>query len=158
MAKRFVIPEKPSRQKTASRAIHPFAGTGYARVSSDTATLHGESRVNTDTFRHGGCSPPRFSFLPPDRARQFHHRLAASRAGIPPERFFPTGTGAVFFYLPPARSPFRPGVRAESGPGGLFAFSRNRPVFRQTPHSIFSGPDNGHLWRQKTNLRFLSPP
>ena len=45
--------------------------------------LRGVSRVNTNTFRHGGCSPYRFLFLlPPDRARPFHHRLAASRTGI----------------------------------------------------------------------------
>ena len=124
--------------------------------------LRGVSRVNTDTFLHGGCSPYRFSLLPPDRARPFHHRLAASRTGISRPiclNVFPGREPVRFsFCLPPARSPFRPGCTRRNVPGRLFAFSRNRPVFRQTPHSIFFGPDNGHpLVATKDRSPFFYP-
>ena len=89
----------------------------FIRYGDASRRIAGEYR---HTFRHGGCSPPRFSFLPPDRARQFHHRLAASRAGIPPERFFPDGNrcGSSFICLRPVLHSGR--VYAPKRPGRTF--------------------------------------
>ena len=123
------------------------------RVSSDTAMRRGVSRVNTDTFRHGGCSPHRFSLLPPDRARPFHHRLAASRTGISRPiclNVFPGREPVRFsFCLPPARSPSRADFSRFPGTG---RFSGKRPI-----PSFSARTTTTHLWRQKTDLRFFIP-
>ena len=115
--------------------------------------LRGVSRVNTNTFRHGGCSPYRFLFLPPDRARPFHHRLAASRTGISRPiclNVFPGREPVRFsFCLPPARSPSRADFSRFPGTG---RFSGKRPI-----PSFSARTTATHWWRQKTDLRFFIP-
>ena len=115
--------------------------------------LRGVSRVNTNTFRHGGCSPYRFLFLPPDRARPFHHCLAASRTGISRPiclNVFPGREPVRFsFCLPPARSPSRADFSRFPGTG---RFSGKRPI-----PSFPARTTATHLWQQKTDLRFFIP-